>query len=48
MGLTTRFCARGTEQSKIPLQIYKDKGARALQSPKHIDTPKNQLYIACY
>jgi hypothetical protein len=43
MGLTSRFCARGIEQSRIPLQIYKDKGKQALQSPKHIDTPNSQL-----
>jgi hypothetical protein len=42
------FCARGTEKSKIPLQINKDKRTQALQSPKHIDTPKNQLYVTCY
>jgi hypothetical protein len=48
MGLTSRFCARGIEQSRIPLQIYKDKGTQALQSPKHIDTPNSQLSVTCY
>jgi hypothetical protein len=48
MGLTLGFCARGTEQFKTPLQIYKDKGAQALQSRKHIHTPKSQLCVACY
>jgi hypothetical protein len=48
MGSTLGFCVRGTERFRIPLQIYKDKGAQALQSPKHINTPKSQLCIICY